>query len=68
MPLADISGHTSFLQTVAAAHRDDAFADGRVPDAYGLVASLLEGIIERIVPPLTYEHYSPIAARVYALR
>jgi hypothetical protein len=25
--LADISGSTSFLQTVAAAHRDDAFAD-----------------------------------------
>jgi len=51
--LADISGYTGFLQTVAAAHRDDAFADGRVPDAYGLVSSLLDGIIERIVPPFT---------------
>jgi hypothetical protein len=49
--LADISGYTGFLQAVAAAHRDDAFADGRVPDAYGLVSSLLDGIIERIVPP-----------------
>jgi hypothetical protein len=31
--LADISGYTSFLQSGAAAHRDDAFADGAVPDA-----------------------------------
>ena len=29
--LADISGYTSFLQTVALAHKDDAFADGAVP-------------------------------------
>ena len=51
--LADISGYTSFLQAVSEAHRDDAFADGRVPDAYGLVASLIDGIVERIVPPFT---------------
>jgi hypothetical protein len=51
--LADISGYTSFLQAVAEAHRDDAFADGRVPDAYGLVASLIDGIVERIDPPFT---------------
>lgn len=51
--LADISGYTGFLQTVAEAHRDDAFAGGRVPDAYALVSSLLDGIIERIVPPFT---------------
>jgi Protein of unknown function (DUF2652) len=51
--LADISGYTGFLQSVTTAHRDDAFADGRVPDAYGLVSSLLDGIIERIVPPFT---------------
>jgi hypothetical protein len=51
--LADISGYTGFLQAVSEAHRDDAFADGRVPDAYGLVASLLDGIVGRIVPPFT---------------
>jgi len=51
--LADISGYTSFLQAVATAHRDDAFAGGNVPDAYALVSSLLDGIIERIVPPFT---------------
>ncbi len=49
--LADISGYTGFLQDVTHAHRDDAFAGGQVPDAYGLVSSLLDGIIERIVPP-----------------
>ncbi len=51
--LADISGYTGFLQTVAEAHRDDAFAGGRVPDAYSLMSSLLDGIIERIIPPFT---------------
>ena len=51
--LADISGCTGFLQEVAEAHRDDAFADGRVPDAYSLMSALLDGIIGRIVPPFT---------------
>jgi hypothetical protein len=51
--LADISGYTGFLQVVTEAHRDDAFAGGRVPDAYGLVSSLLDGIIDRISPPFT---------------
>jgi Protein of unknown function (DUF2652) len=51
--LADISGYTGFLQDVTTAHRDDAFADGHVPDAYGLVSSLLDGIIERVAPPFT---------------
>lgn len=51
--LADISGYTGFLQSVAWAHRDDAFADGNIPDAYSLVSSLLDGIIERVAPPFT---------------
>jgi hypothetical protein len=51
--LADISGYTGFLQAVAEAHRNDAFAGGRVPDAYALVSSLLDGIIERVAPPFT---------------
>lgn len=51
--LADISGYTSFLQAVTFAHRDDAFADGAVPDAYAVISSLLDGIVERLVPPLT---------------
>jgi hypothetical protein len=51
--LADISGYTSFLQSVAAAHRDDAFANGAVPDAYAMMSDLLGGIVERVVPPFT---------------
>ena len=51
--LADISGYTGFLQAVGEAHRDDAFAGGRVPDAYFFVSSLLDGIVERLVPPFT---------------
>jgi hypothetical protein len=51
--LADISGYTSFLRNVADAHQDDAFAGGSIPDAYGLVSSLLDGIIEAVVPPFT---------------
>lgn len=49
--LADISGYTAFLGGVMDAHRDDAFADGNVPDAYALMSALLDGILERLVPP-----------------
>src|SRR6476646_1594661 len=51
--LADISGYTAFLQAVPAAHRDDAFVDGAVPDAYEVISHLLDGIVERLVPPFT---------------
>ena len=51
--LADISGYTSFLQDVEAAHRHDAFANGAIPEAYGLMSSLLDGIVEKIAPPFT---------------
>ncbi|MEO8511590.1 MAG: DUF2652 domain-containing protein [Chloroflexota bacterium] len=51
--LADIGGYTSFLRAVEEAHRKDAFAGGAVPPAYALVSSLLDGIVEAIVPPFT---------------
>jgi hypothetical protein len=51
--LADISGYTSFLQDVETAHRHDAFANGAIPEAYGLMSSLLDGIVEKIAPPFT---------------
>jgi hypothetical protein len=51
--LADISGYTSFLQSVTLAHQDDAFADGAVPDAYAMMSHLLDGIVESVVPPFT---------------
>jgi Protein of unknown function (DUF2652) len=51
--LADISGYTSFLRDVEVAHRHDAFADGAIPEAYGLMSSLLDGIVEKVAPPFT---------------
>src|SRR3972149_6165151 len=64
--LADISGYTGFLQDVAHAHRDDAFAGGQVPDAYGLVSSLLDGIIQKTVPPFTLAKIEGDAAFAFA--
>ena len=49
--IADISGYTSFFQDVESTHRDDAFANGATPEAYGLMSTLLGGIVKRIVPP-----------------
>jgi hypothetical protein len=49
--LADISGYTAFLQAVAGAHAADMEAGTFVPEAYPLLTSLLDGIVERIAPP-----------------
>lgn len=49
--LADISGYSSFLNSVQVAHEDDAFADGQVPDAYAMMSSFLEGIASKVEPP-----------------
>lgn len=49
--LADISGYTAFLRGVAEAHAADMRAGMFVPEAYPLLASLLDGIVERIAPP-----------------
>jgi class 3 adenylate cyclase len=46
--LADISGYTAFLQAVGKAHADDMAAGTFVPEAYPLLTSLLDGIVERI--------------------
>ncbi len=54
MLLADISGYTAFLEAVKLAHADDAFADGEIPYAYGLLSSLLGGIVEKVDPPFTF--------------
>ena len=51
--LADISGYTSFLQAVGAAHGEPPIDIEDIPPAYPLMSSLLEGIIERVVPPFT---------------
>jgi hypothetical protein len=64
--LADIGGYTAFLRSVQTAHADDAFADGNIPDAYGLVSSLLDGIVERLVPPFTLSKLEGDAVFAYA--
>lgn len=51
--IADISGYTSFLQSVATAHRDDAFAGGAVPEAYRLISTLLDGIVGSVARVFT---------------
>ena len=63
----DIGGYTAFLRSVAEAHADDAFADGAVPDAYGLVSSLLDGIVEGVVPPFTLSKLEGDAVFAYAI-
>jgi hypothetical protein len=64
--LADIGGYTGFLRDVAEAHRDDAFANGNVPPAYRLMSQLLDGIIGRLVPPLTLAKLEGDAVFAYA--
>lgn len=49
--LADISGYTAFLQAVAGAHAADMASGAFVPEAYPLLTSLLDGIVDRIAPP-----------------
>jgi hypothetical protein len=64
--LADIGGYTGFLRTVQTVHADDAFANGAVPDAYGLVSSLLDAIVGRLVPPFTLSKLEGDAVFAYA--
>ncbi len=51
--LADISGYTSFLRGVQEAHKDDAFATGQIPEAFRLMSSLLDGIVQSVTPYFT---------------
>lgn len=51
--LADISGYTAFLQAVGTAHGEEMAEGGEIPAAYPLMTTLLDGIVERLVPPLT---------------
>jgi hypothetical protein len=64
--LADIGGYTSFLQSVAVAHKDDAFADGAVPDAYAVISNLLDGIVGLVAPPFTLAKLEGDAVFAYA--
>ncbi len=64
--LADIGGYTAFLRAVAEAHANDAFADGHIPPAYAMMSSLLDGIVEGLVPPFTLSKIEGDAVFAYA--
>lgn len=65
--LIDISGYTSFLQSVAEAHQHDPPKDASVPDAYGMISNLLDGIVVRVVPPFTLSKLEGDAVFAYAI-
>ena len=51
---------------MAFTHRDDAFADGRVPEAYQVLSGLLDGIVGRLVPPFTLSKLEGDAVFAYS--
>lgn len=64
--LADISGYSAFLRSVADEHRDDAFADGAIPDGYRVISTLLDGIVSHLIPPFTLSKLEGDAVFAYA--
>src|SRR2546430_16893438 len=64
--LADISGYTGFLQAVAEAHAADLAAGTFVPEAYPLLTSLLDGIVERVAPPFALPEIEADAVFAFA--
>ncbi|MEP6638238.1 MAG: DUF2652 domain-containing protein [Chloroflexota bacterium] len=64
--LADISGYTGFLQGVADAHYAVVVEADEPPPAYGLVASLLDGIVTDLVPPFELVKFEGDAVFVVA--
>jgi hypothetical protein len=51
---------------VADEHRDDAFADGAVPDGYRVISSLLDGIVSHLIPPFRLSKIEGDAVFAYA--
>lgn len=64
--LADISGYTGFLQGVSDAHYALIIEADAPPPAYGLVASLLDGIVVDLVPPFQLVKFEGDAVFVVA--
>lgn len=60
--LADISGYSTFLNRVQAAHADDAFANDQVPAAYSMMSGFLEGIASTLDPPMSVLKFEGDAA------
>src|SRR5712691_9428133 len=64
--LVDISGYTAFLRAVADAHAADLAAGTFVPEAYPLLTSLLDGIVERVAPPFVLSEVEGDAVFAFA--
>ncbi len=64
--LVDISGYTGFLQAVAEAHAAELAAGTFVPEAYPLLTSLLDGVVERVAPPFVLSEIEGDAVFVFA--
>jgi hypothetical protein len=63
--LADIGGYTALLQGVTTAH-PEAFAGGEVPPAFDLLSSVIDGIVDGLVPPFTLAKLEGDAVFAYA--
>jgi len=64
--LADISGYTAFLEAVGGVHREEMRDSGVVPAAYPLMTSLLDGIVEKLVPPFILSKFEGDAVFAFA--
>jgi hypothetical protein len=64
--LADISGYTAFLEAVAGVHGEEMRVSGVVPPAYPVMTSLLDGIVEKIVPPFVLSKFEGDAVFAFA--
>jgi hypothetical protein len=64
--LADISGYTAFLQAVGLAHGEEMAAGTFMPEAYPLVTTLLDGIVQRITPPFVLSEVEGDAVFTFA--
>src|SRR5712691_11688082 len=64
--LVDISGYTAFLRAVSEAHAADLAAGTFVPEAYPLLTSLLDGIVERVAPPFVLSEVEGDAVFTFA--
>jgi hypothetical protein len=65
--LADISGYTAFLGTVAIAHPEMVRPGGPIPPAYAVMSSLLDVVVDRIAPTFTLAEIEGDAVFAYAL-
>ncbi len=63
--LADISGYTAFLANVGAAHGAQ-LERGDTPAAYPLMTTLLDSIVQNLVPPFVLEKLEGDAVFAFA--